>query len=432
MTDADVLVVGAGPAGVSTAVQLAGRGVGVCLVDRARFPRAKPCAECLSPQASRILADMGVLDTLEGRGALLRGMVVRSPAGVLARGDYDAAHGFRGFRDRGLAIRRELFDAALVDVARARGVVLRERLRVIDLLRDPAGPDGGRVSGVRAIDDSGRPVEIRARFVVGADGLRSVVARRLGLARAAPWPRRLALVAHYEDVRDVGEYVEMHIERDGFVGVADVGSGVTTVAAVFPMRRAREIARGRGAFLDEWLAAKPHLAHRFARARRREDAVAVGPFASHARRAGDAGALLVGDAADFFDPFTGEGIYAALRGGELAAHTIARALDAGSRDESRVLRAYDRTRRREFGGKWWVERFVGAGVAAPALANRAVRALAADKGLADLLVGVTGDFIPARQVLNAGYLGRLFLGRAPDAGSGASSDATTAGRRSAA
>jgi flavin-dependent dehydrogenase len=247
-------------------------------------------------------------------------------------------------------------------------------------------------------------------MVVGADGLRSVVARRVGLARKIFWPTRLALVAHYRGVRGVTDYGEMHVERDGFVGIADVGNGVTTVAAVFPRQRARDISADRSIFLDRWLASKPHLAVRFQGAARERPASAVGPFASHARRAWHpkGGALLVGDAADFFDPFTGEGIYSALRGGELAADAVVGALDTSAAGFS-ALRAYDAKRRAEFGGKWWVERLIGVGVASPLIVNRAARALNARKELADLLVGVTGDFVPASRVLTPGYLARLFL-----------------------
>ena len=77
-----VIVVGGGPAGASTAFQLARLGVPVTVLERARFPRMKPCAECLSPQASRVLDDMGVLARLESSGAGLRGMTVRAPNGV--------------------------------------------------------------------------------------------------------------------------------------------------------------------------------------------------------------------------------------------------------------------------------------------------------------------------------------------------------------
>jgi flavin-dependent dehydrogenase len=266
---------------------------------------------------------------------------------------------------------------------------------------------------VRTLSGSGTAEDVRAPLVVGADGLRSVVGRRLGLTRVALWPHRIALVAHYRDVAELSELVEMHVEREGFVGIADVGGGTTTVAAVFPRSRAREIAGNRSAFLDRWLGSKPHLARRFARAMRDGSVTAVGPFASHARRAWHAGALLVGDAADFFDPFTGEGIYAALRGGELVADVVARALDATGGRMTAVLREYDRLRRDEFGGKWWVERLIGIGVASPPVVNRAVRALAGRKELADLLVGVTGDFVPANEVLRLGYLTRLFISPVP-------------------
>jgi flavin-dependent dehydrogenase len=416
VSDADVLIVGGGPAGASTAFQLARRGLRAVILERARFPRAKPCAECLSPQASRILSDMGVLESLETVGAHLKGLLVRSPGGAVACGDYAASHGVQGFRSRGLAIRRELLDAALLARARLADVRVEERVRVTDLLRSA----NGRIQGVRAIDADGRESVLRARYVVGADGLRSVVARRLDVARTWTWPRRLALIGHYQSVGGIGEYVEMHVEHDGFVGIADVGGGITTVAAVFPARRASEMSPDRAAFLERWLVSKPQLAARFRTAVRTGSVSATGPFASHARQASAPGALLVGDAADFFDPFTGEGMYAALRGGELAAEVLERALDAPSPGAERAaLDTYDRTRRAEFGGKWWVERLIGLGVALPAVTERAVRSLARDKQLADLLVGVTGDFVPAREVLSARYLARLFLGSSWARGRGA-------------
>ena len=405
MIDAEVLVVGGGPAGSSVATFLARAGVDVLVVDRARFPRPKPCAEYLSPQASRLLEAMGALENVEKSGAAqLSGISVRAPNGDVIKGDFVASHGFRGFRDRGLSVRREVLDAILVDCARAAGARVSEGVRVTDVVRDATH----RVVGVRTLTD-GTAGEIRARLVIAADGLRSVIAHRLELAHALRWPRRLALVTHYTGVAEIGEHGEMHVERDGYVGIADVGHGVTTVALVVPAVRAREFSEDRAAFLDRWLLARPHLAPRFARAERVSPVVATGPFASHARRAWSPGAALVGDAADFFDPFTGEGIYAAMRGGEMLAESVCESLAAMSpRASDAPLAAYDAARRREFGGKWFVERVIGAVVGSAPLINRAARSLSARKDLADLLIGVTGDFVPASEVIGIAYLWRVF------------------------
>jgi flavin-dependent dehydrogenase len=120
----------------------------------------------------------------------------------------------------------------------------------------------------------------------------------------------------------------------------------------------------------------------------------------------------VGDSADFFDPFTGEGIYTALRGGEMLAGYAAESVrqhDAGERDKP--LREYESTRRAEFSGKWKVERLIGAAVAFPSLINRAAGVLSTRRDMADLLVGVVGDFVPPREVLKPAYLLQLLFAR---------------------
>ncbi|MDO8502573.1 MAG: NAD(P)/FAD-dependent oxidoreductase [Gemmatimonadaceae bacterium] len=401
MPDAQVIVVGGGPAGSSTAFFLARAGVDVLLLDRAYFPRDKTCSEYMSPQASRILAEMNALDAVEDAGAAqLAGMRVHAPNGSVIHGEFAAAHRFRGYRDRGLAVRRTILDAILLERARAAGATVEEGTRVTDMIRD----DRGRVSGVITAGASG-VAERRARLIVGADGLRSVVGRRLGLIRSSRWPRRIALVTHYSGAEEVGRFGEMFVDRDGYCGVADVGNGLTNVAVVVPVSRAAEVAVDRTEFLESWIAERPRIAAMFARATRVDPVRATGPFATSARRGWARGAALVGDAAEFFDPFTGEGIYTALRGGELLADFAAesvRARDGATADAP--LRAYESARRAEFSGKWRVERLVGAAVAIPALINRAADVLSRRRDMADLLVGVVGDFVPAREVLRPGYL----------------------------
>lgn len=399
MRDAQIIVVGGGPAGSSAAYYLACAGLDVLILDRARFPRDKPCSEYLSPQASRILQAMGALAEIEQSGAAqLTGMRVHAPNGETIHGEFAAEHGYRGFRDRGLALRRTVLDAILLNRARLAGARVQEGCRVTDVVQN----GGGRVTGV-AVSSDGVSRIMNAELVIGADGLRSVIGRRLGLIRASRWPKRIAIVTHYRNVRGIGAYGEMHVDREGYLGYADVGNGLTNVAVVVPVSRAAEVAADRTEFLESWIAERPQIADLFSGAERVDPVRATGPFASAARRAWTPGAALVGDAADFFDPFTGEGIYAALRGGELlAGHVVESVAD-------KSLSEYDRARRAEFSGKWKVERLVGAAVAFPALINRAARVLSKRRDMADLLIGVVGDFVPAREVLSPAYLFKLML-----------------------
>lgn len=404
---AEVVVVGGGPAGAYTAWALARRGVDVLVVDRARFPRGKPCAEFLSPQASRLLEEMGVLDAVERAGAArLRGMTVYAPDGTFFSGRFGAAPVAGIARDRGLALPRELLDALVLDRARVAGARVTEGVLVTDLVR---GSDG-RVTGVRALSANHGVQDIRARVVVGADGLRSMVARRLGLARRARWPRRIAFVAHYRGVDGMGDCGEMHVSADGYCGLADVGHGVTNVAVVVPAAAARAAGGDVNGFFERWLGRHRALSPRFRSATRDSDVQTTGPFASRARRAWAPGAALVGDAADFYDPFTGEGIHAALRGGEmLAPHLIEALGTTDGRAADAALAAYDRARIAEYSSKWRVEQLVAIGVAVPALFNRVARSLAHRQPLADLWVGVAGDIVPHREALRPRFLLQLLL-----------------------
>lgn len=394
MTRWDAVIVGAGPAGSATALLLARAGRSVLLLDRARFPREKPCSEFLNPAALPILDRLGVrADVERATHAKVYGMKVVAPDGRAALGRY----GTSGAPLHGIALSRFLFDEILRAGAERAGAVVRESTTVEALLYED-----GAVGGVVTRGENGREV-IPARVVVGADGIRSVVARRLGAQRAGR-PRRVAFTAQLAGVSGLDDHGELHVGGGdmGYVGGGPIGGGVASLALVLPVAAVRPRDRDyRRDYLDA-LDRFPGLRGRLSGARLVRDVLVTGPFARWSRPPVADGALLVGDAADFFDPCTAQGICSALRGAELAADALLAALaDAGQRPlAARALAPYRRARRAVFGSKWALERMIGLWVGWPALANRVVDRLARRTGLADLFVGATGGSVPAGAALS--------------------------------
>lgn len=395
----DALIVGAGPAGSATAIELAGRGHRVTLVDRAVFPRPKPCSEYLNPRAVERLAALGVLPRLFAAGAQpLRGSQVFGPRGSQLSGDFAATA-----PGEGLALPRTVLDAVLVDAARQAGVTVLERTLV-----RAVSTSAGVIDGAVLEDARGVSRRVAARIVIGADGLRSTIARRIGSQRYGR-PRRLAFVAHLPAPVWLAHHAQMHLGTAGYVGINRVGPSLANVALVVPQHLASAARGDATAFFFEQLSRYPRLGGAFQAESLTAPVMVTGPFAARATRTSADGALLVGDAAEFFDPFTGEGIARALHDAVLAAEAVDAALVAAPG----VVRAarltdYARARRAAHSGKWAVERLVGFGMMLPAVFDRAVERLER-RGLGHTFVGVTADLLPARAVLNPWFLSRMVL-----------------------
>ena len=385
----DVLVVGAGPAGSATAARLAALGHRVLLLDRSAFPRTKPCGECLSPAAVEALAGLGALERVRSANpAVIEGWRIYAGGARPFEGAFP--HGRAG-----LALSRNLLDELLLEHAREAGASILLEAHVVDLVRE-----GGRVVGVRL--HGGK--EIRACLVVGADGLRSVVVRRLGLLRRPPRLRKVALTAHLAGVDGLGGRGELHAFAWGCVGVAAVEGGAANVTVVLAGRESRRAVGRREACFDEMVRSVTRLAS----GRRISAVQATGPFDCPTTGAVADGALLVGDAAGYYDPFTGQGIYRALRGAELAARAANAALLSGDLS-ARSLAVYDRSRRGAFESGVALQHLIETFVARPKLLRAVARRFRARPVLADALIAVTGDIRPIGSLLAPGLLARIVL-----------------------
>lgn len=406
--EADVAVVGAGPAGSSLALRLARAGADVALLDASAFPRSKPCGDCLSPGATPLLRELGVLADVEGLGAgRLTGWRVRSPGGTWFAGRFEPGRG-RG-PPGGLALPRRDLDAVLLEAARRAGARYLERTRAVALLRR-----GGRASGLRVRDGRGRERELGARFVAGADGLRSTLARELGPVRRGS-RRRIALVRRVRASRGPRRTGELRLGRDGVLGLAPVGGDRFNLTLVVPRSEAPSVSRGGEAYFrrrirgyglgDWWDGAAPVSGPEV-----------TGPFDVKPERPVAPGALLLGDAAGYFDPLTGQGIYRALATARLAAGAISRSLEEPSREPAALRRYRDELRSLLDPGRR-VQKWVDAAVTRPAVIDRLARLLSARPGLPSLLFDVTGDRVSPGSLLRPDVLARAWrAGERPSPG----------------
>ena len=397
MKDVDAVVVGAGPAGAATAILLAERGWSVTLLDKAAFPRPKVCGEYLSPEAARVLDRLAVLKDVDEAGAQpLRGMKIVAPDGTALEGLYPTSGRWRGYRDHALALPREVLDRILVDRAKGLPVDVRERHRVTGLLRKD-----GAVVGVTAQDEDGRNLEIPARLVIGADGRASAVASSLGLMRPHRL-RRMALIQYVSGLEGLEDCGEIYLDPPDYAILNPVAPGLVNLGLVVPLDHARPFARRLETFFDARLRQLRHLAPRLEGMKTEGRLTAMGPLAYRVSEPQVGGVMLVGDAAGFYDPFTGEGLFTALRSAELLTETAHAAL---TRDDLSVgaLAAYAARRRGEFAAKSRVTRGLQFLIARRRLCNVAARALARRPEILDTLLGVLGDFVPPRELLGTAF-----------------------------
>jgi menaquinone-9 beta-reductase len=398
---ADVAIVGGGPAGAIAAMLLARVGHAVVLLERAPEWRWRACGVFSSPAAVTALSRIGLADAdLESVARPIPAMRVETRAGTAFRLTYGGT-GLLG--DSAVGLDRSALDPLLLSMARDAGVDVRVGAHVERVELEPLLGAYGPAQHLLLAEGRG---EVAARIVVGADGLRSVVARAAGVDRRSPLGPRVGLTFHLPDQQgDAAHDARLVVIDDGYVGLAPVPGGRINVGIVLGRSWSDDLRRDGGAAVARAILERLPDPDGHALEWRVLDTVAgASPLGHRVVRRGGDGWILVGDAAGFLDPFTGEGLHRAIVSAELGATAIDEALASG---DSRPLFAYDRAMAAAFDTKDRVSRVVQAFLAWPPVFDYAARRLASRARLRETMGLVMGDLAPASRALDPRYLAAL-------------------------
>jgi flavin-dependent dehydrogenase len=322
--DADVVVIGGGPGGSTTATMLARKGYRVLLLERERFPR-EHIGESLLPASMPILEELGVLPAVQAEGFLPKWGATM----VWGRGPVPWSWYFRETNRRyphAFQVWRPRFDQILLENARAHGVDVREGHTVLGVLFED-----GRAVGVRYTGDSSEAAAA-ARIVVDASGQGALLGRRLGLRRWDPSFQNLAVYGYFAGARRLPPPDETNIlvesYPNGWFWGIPLHTGVMSVGAVVDRRTGQEGIRADGAagFLAAQIAQAPHIASMVRDAEFVSGPVVLKDWSYVSTEVTGDGWILVGDAACFIDPLFSSGVHLALSAGVLAAAWVTTAL----------------------------------------------------------------------------------------------------------
>jgi menaquinone-9 beta-reductase len=359
----DLVVVGGGPGGAATAWQAASIGLRVVVLDKATFPRDKPCGDGLTPRAVQLIERMGLRDQLE-RFHRVDGIRFITPRRQVEAPWPHREHGLPG---HGYVVPRTELDEMLLRNAQAAGADVLDGARVL-------GPiiEGGVVRGVRVASNRDNTEEVRAPLTVAADGMSSPVGRAAGLVPRAGRPFAVAVRAQVEAHREDDRHLEMYmtIRPDGrmvpgYGWVFEMGDGRINIGLGYcsTYRGKLNVNELMADFLTSlppsWKL--PTVADLISSGCMRGWRLPMGFTVWPPWRPG---LMAVGDAAGVVKPFTGAGISKAMQSGLLAATVAADVLSSG--DPGR-LRDYETVLERMWGSHYQLGRGFLALIGRPAV-----------------------------------------------------------------
>jgi len=373
--DADVIVVGAGPAGSTTAYYLAQAGLDVLLLEKSRFPREKVCGDGLTPRGVKALVAMGISVSEQDGWVRNKGLRVIG-AGMRLELPWPELSSYPGY---GLVRPRTDLDQMLARRAQQAGARLLEGVTVTGPVRDDRT---GRITGVTArAADAGDERTYTSRVIVAADGNSSRLSVAMGLRKRDDRPLGVTVRTYYKSPRHDDDYLESWLDLwdgdrllPGYGWIFGMGDGTSNVGLGLLNTSAAFGHTDYHALLRTWLEGMPAEWGFTEENRTQPIRGAALPMGFNRTPHYYQGLLLAGDAGGMVNPFNGEGIAYAMESGELLARTIAQALARARRAETeRVLAGYPRALSEAYGGYYAVGRVFVKAIGRPGLMRFATK-----------------------------------------------------------
>ena len=373
--DADVIVVGAGPAGSTTAYYLAQAGLDVLLLEKSRFPREKVCGDGLTPRGVKALVAMGISVSEQDGWVRNKGLRVIG-AGKRLELPWPELSSYPGY---GLVRPRTDLDQMLARRAQQAGARLLEGVTVTGPVRDDRT---GRITGVTArAADADDERTYTSRVIVAADGNSSRLSVAMGLRKRDDRPLGVAVRTYYQTPRHDDDYLESWLDLwdgdrllPGYGWIFGMGDGTSNVGLGLLNTSAAFGHTDYHALLRKWLEGMPAEWGFTEENRTQPIRGAALPMGFNRTPHYYQGLLLVGDAGGMVNPFNGEGIAYAMESGELLARTIAQALARARRAETeRVLAGYPRALSEAYGGYYAAGRVFVKAIGRPGLMRFATK-----------------------------------------------------------
>ena len=310
----DIIIVGAGPAGTSAALYADRLGLKTIILDKSTFPRDKICGDALSGKSVKYMRELGVLDEVpELKGSTIRRITFGSPSHKQFDIHLSNPQNTGNIKE-GYIIPREIFDNFLFEKAQ-KITEIRQGFNVSDLLYD-----NGKIVGIKGLQDKEKK-EVYAPIILGCDGAKSTIARKLGFHTEDQDNTAIAIRCYYEGVKGLTDQIELHFVDEvlpGYFWLFPAGDNIANIGIGLSKKQAKKDERKLTEILGE-VTDSPYFKERFKGSKRLENPKGWSlPLGRIERPNHGDGFMLLGDAAGLVDPFTGEGIGNAMASSKFA------------------------------------------------------------------------------------------------------------------